>query len=158
MDEKEREGEIKIKDKRRFTPEGEEREPDEDTGEKQAEAEVEAEGKAETEAEARVEEKKEEPKAEEPPKAPPSGHQMPPLDFATFILSLATSAQVHLGAIPNPQTGKQEQNFGLAKETIDLLEILKEKTKGNLTKDEERLFEHLLYDLRMMYVERSKKG
>ena len=158
MDEKEREGEIKVKDKRRFTPEGESRKPDEDTGEREAEkqAEVEAEPAPESKAE-----EKEGPKAKEPPERQPASEgeerQMPPIDFATFILSLATSAQIHLGAIPNPQTGKAETNLKLAKETIDLLEILKEKTKGNLTPDEERLFEHLLYDLRMMYVERSKK-
>ena len=84
--------------------------------------------------------------------------ELPPIDFATFILSMATSAQIHMGAIANPQTGKQEVNLRVAKETIDLLEILKVKTEGNLTKDEERLFEHLLYGLRMMYVERSKTG
>ena len=85
--------------------------------------------------------------------------QMPPIDFSTFVLSLATSVQVHLGAIPNPTSGRSEQNLQLARETIDLLSILKEKTKGNLTTDEERLFEHVLYDLRMMYVEKnSGKG
>jgi hypothetical protein len=81
----------------------------------------------------------------------------PPIDFPTFILSLATSAQIHLGAIANPQTGKPEQDLTAAKETIDLLGMLREKTKGNLTPDEERLFEHLLYDVRMMYVEQNKK-
>jgi hypothetical protein len=144
MGEDEREGGIKVKDKRRFDSEGEARAPDEDTGEKQAEAKVEAEDKA-----------KEEPRPE-PAGAKREG--LPPIDFPTFILSLATSAQVHLGAIANPQTGKSEMNLPLAKETIDLLEILKEKTKGNLSNDEERLFEHLLYDLRMMYVEKDKQG
>jgi hypothetical protein len=80
---------------------------------------------------------------------------LPPIDFPTFVLSLATSAQVHLGAVPNPTTGKEERNLGMAKETIDLLAILKDKTKGNLTDEEERLFEHVLYDLRMMYIEQS---
>jgi hypothetical protein len=137
MGDNEKEGDIKIKDKRRFDSEGEERAPDEDTGDKQAEAK---EGPAEAEQE----------------RADQQG--LPPIDFATFILSLATSAQVHLGAIANPQTSKLETNLPLAKETIDLLEILKEKTKGNLTNDEGRLFEHLLYDLRMMYVEKNKQG
>lgn len=137
MSEKEEEGEIKIKDKRRFTSEGESRVSDEDTGEKKDEV------KDEVKAEAQE----------------PSGEgDLHPIDFATFILSLATSAQVHMGAIANPQTGKPEVDLRMAKETIDLLDILKEKTKGNLTSDEERLFEHLLYDVRMMYVERSKRG
>jgi Domain of unknown function (DUF1844) len=90
------------------------------------------------------------------PEEPKSGEALPPIDFPTFILSLATSAQVHLGAIPNPATGKEERNLSIAKETIDLLGMLQEKTKGNLTPDEERLFDHVLYDLRMMYVERNK--
>jgi len=138
---REGEGEIKVKDKRRFDSEGDSRVPDEDTGEKEAESKGGG--------------------TEEKAKAKPAGAKregLPPIDFPTFILSLATSAQIHLGAIPNPQTGKAEANLPLAKETIDLLEILKEKTKGNLSSDEERLFEHLLYDLRMMYVERNKEG
>ena len=64
---------------------------------------------------------------------------------------------MHLGILPNPSTGKEEPQLSLAKETIDLLGILREKTKGNLTADEERLFDHVLYDLRMIYVEQSKK-
>lgn len=84
------------------------------------------------------------------------GSKIPSIDFPTFILSLATSAQVHLGAIPNPVTNKADANLPLAKETIDLLAILKDKTKGNLTQEEDRLFEHVLYDLRMMYLEKNK--
>jgi len=80
------------------------------------------------------------------------------LDFSTFTLSLATSAQVHLGLVPNPSTGALEKNLALAKETIDLLGILQDKTKGNLNDQEAMLLEHVLYDLRMMYVEMGKKG
>jgi hypothetical protein len=128
------EGDIRVTDKRRFTSDGKTKEPD-----------------------ASTEGPKPEQKQAETPKEQTEGKKLPPMDFATFILSLATSAQVHLGAIPNPATGKQEQNLSLAKETIDLLDILKDKTKGNLTSEEDRLFEHVLYDLRMMYLERSKK-
>lgn len=81
---------------------------------------------------------------------------LPEIDFPTFILSLATSAQVHLGVIANPSTGKQESDLSLAKQTIDILGVIQEKTKGNLSDDEGRLLEHLLYDLRMMYVEKEK--
>lgn len=83
---------------------------------------------------------------------------LPPVNFITFLLSLAGSAHVALGLVPNPQTNKTEKNLPLAKQTIDLLEVLKEKTKGNLTKDEEELFEHLLFELRMKYVEENKEG
>ena len=95
-------------------------------------------------------EPKEEPKEE--------ARSLPPMDFSTFMLSLATSAQVHLGVVPNPATGKQERRLPLAKETIDLIGLLKEKTQGNLSDEEARLIERALYDLRMMYVEMSEKG
>lgn len=133
-EQKKDEGDIKVTDRRRFTSEGKTKESD-----------------------ASTEEEKSEQKQAEATKEQAEGKKLPPMDFSTFVLSLATSAQVHLGAIPNPTTGKQEQNLSLAKETIDLLDILKDKTKGNLTSEEDRLFEHVLYDLRMMYLERSKK-
>jgi hypothetical protein len=78
------------------------------------------------------------------------------VDFATFILSLSHSALMHLGDAPNPETGKIEKNLPLARQTIDLISMLDEKTKGNLTGDEERLIGQVLYDLQMRYVELSK--
>ncbi|MBN1283058.1 MAG: DUF1844 domain-containing protein [Proteobacteria bacterium] len=80
------------------------------------------------------------------------------MDFSTFTLSLATSAQFHMGLVPHPSTGKPEKNLPLAKETIDLIAMLQEKTRGNLSEQESRLMEHVLYDLRMMYVEVKKQG
>lgn len=84
-------------------------------------------------------------------------NEIPDIDFPTFVLSLATSAQVHLGVIANPATGKAEADMVLAKQTIDILGVLQDKTKGNLKDEEGRLLEHLLYDLRMIYVEKNKK-
>jgi len=78
------------------------------------------------------------------------------MDFSTFILSLATSAQVHLGIVANPASGKQEKDMPLAKQTIDILGILEKKTTGNLNDDEKKLLSHLLYDLRMIYLEKSR--
>jgi len=83
-------------------------------------------------------------------------NQQPQVNFITFILSLAGSVQIHLGLAPNPADNKTEKNLPAAKQTIDLLDILKEKTKGNLTKDENELFEHVLFELRMKYMELSK--
>lgn len=83
--------------------------------------------------------------------------KIPEINFSMFILSLATSVQVHLGVVANPATGKQEMDVDLAKQTIDILGILQEKTKGNLTDEEGRLLEHVLYDLRMMFIEANKK-
>jgi hypothetical protein len=79
-----------------------------------------------------------------------------PIDFATFLLSLSHSALTHLGDAPHPEDGKIQQNLPLAKQTIDLLGLLESRTKGNLTGDEERLLTQILFDLRMLYVERSK--
>jgi len=81
---------------------------------------------------------------------------LPSIDFATFVLSLSHSALMHLGEAPNPETGKLEKSLGMARQTIDLISMLEEKTKGNLTGDEERLLGQILYDLRMRYVELSK--
>ena len=77
---------------------------------------------------------------------------LPELDFASFLLSLATTAQLSLGTIPNPQSGKTEQNLPAAKQIIDILGIVKEKTKNNLSKEEELLLDSALFNLRMHYI------
>lgn len=76
----------------------------------------------------------------------------PGVTFSSFIFSLSSSAFVGLGAIPDPNTGKTEKNLPLVKQTIDLLGLLRDKTRNNLSQEEEILFDHLLYDLRMSYV------
>ena len=76
----------------------------------------------------------------------------PGLDFSAFILSLATTAQVGLGSIPNPQTHQSEQNLPAAKQIIDILGLLKDKTMGNLSQDEQALLDTALFNLRMLYV------
>jgi hypothetical protein len=72
--------------------------------------------------------------------------------FSTFVLSLSTSALVHLGELPDPITNKKEVNLQLAKQTISIIEMLKEKTKGNLTKEEEGLLDNVLYDIRLKFI------
>ena len=87
-----------------------------------------------------------------------SDHEtLPSLDFATFILSLSHSALMHLGEVPDPETNLTRVDLGLAKQNVDILGLLEDKTRGNLTGDEERLLAQVLFDLRMRYVERSKK-
>lgn len=82
--------------------------------------------------------------------------QPAPIDFYTFVLSLGSSAFVHLGDAPHPETGELAQaNLLLAKQTIDILSMLAEKTKGNLTDEEARFLENLLTDLRLRYVAKS---
>lgn len=78
---------------------------------------------------------------------------LPAMDFPTFVLSLSHSVLVHLGDAPNPADGRVEVNLPLARQTIDLLDLLQEKTRGNLSGEEERTLSQALYDLRMRYVE-----
>ena len=79
------------------------------------------------------------------------------ITFSSFILSLTTQALMCLGEIPNPQDGTPCQDLPAAKQVIDILGLLKEKTPGNLTQSEERLLEQGLFDLRMKYVEIVRK-
>jgi hypothetical protein len=79
-----------------------------------------------------------------------------PIDFVTFALSLASSAFVHMGDAPHPETGAPAENLALAKQTIDILGMLEQKTRGNLTDDEAKFLENLLADLRIRFVERSR--
>lgn len=78
---------------------------------------------------------------------------LPPASFATFIQGLASQCLIALGDAKNPFTGKQEKDLAQAKYSIDLLQVLEEKTKGNLTEDEATLLNGLLYQMRMRYVQ-----
>ena len=129
-----------IKDRRMFTEEGS----------KDSEESKETQGAA-------AERKEPEPEAQpETQKEPEEETQLPEINFATFVFSLNASALVNLGEIENPGTGKKEKNLSLAKQTIDILGMLEEKTRGNLSDDEANLLKNILYDLRLNYV--KKKG
>ncbi len=77
---------------------------------------------------------------------------LPEINFATFIFSLNSSALVHLGVIEDPASGEKRKSISLAKQTIDILGMMEEKTRGNLDEDEEKLLNHILHDLRLMFV------
>lgn len=79
-------------------------------------------------------------------------YALPKIDFSTFVLSMNSSVLVQLGLIDDPATGEKTKNLPLAKQTIDMLAMLEEKTKGNLTEDEEKILTNILYELRMLYV------
>jgi len=79
---------------------------------------------------------------------------LPKLDFSTFVLGVIGTAYVHLGDAPDP--GGETKDLDLARHDIDLLGLLQDKTKGNLTGDEERLLTQALTDLRMRFVEVAK--
>jgi hypothetical protein len=79
-------------------------------------------------------------------------YPLPEINFPTFIFSLNSSALVHLGVIEDPATGQKSKNLSMAKQTIDILGMIEEKTQGNLKDDEASMLEHILYELRMIYV------
>ena len=88
-----------------------------------------------------------------------SNDSLPSIDFSTLVVSLSQTALVHLGEATHPDErgNSPTRDLPLARQTIDLLGILQEKTKGNLTGDEERLLDQVLYDLRMRFVEVNKE-
>ena len=93
------------------------------------------------------------------PSSPSDEKKAPALDFNALVLSLGSSVIVHLGEAPDPTTGKKPEkaDFAMAQQSIDLLTMLQEKTRGNLTADEARFLENMLFDLRMLYVQVSKR-
>ena len=130
MTEKEIQGEgFTIKDKRAFD----------------------SQGKIKEEAE-KAREKRGEEKKKETTFAP-----LPEINFSSFLLSISSSALLHLGEIADPQSGEKKKDLALAKQSVDIIALLKEKTKGNITEEEGKLLEHLLYDLRMRFVQASER-
>jgi hypothetical protein len=82
-----------------------------------------------------------------------SGHAT---EFQIFLSGLASTAMLHLGEMPDPDTNETRLNLPLAAQTIDLLTMLRDKTTGNLAQEEDLFFERLLYDLRLRYVNKSR--
>ena len=146
MAEKEEDKGFVVKDRRRFSMEEE--------SEAKAGEEKQAEAKAAPQEESKAEEAI--PGAEEADmgegKTP-----FPEVTLATFVFSLSSSALMHLGEIPEPETNKTFVDLPMAKQIIDTLGMLQEKTKGNLDQDEDRLLRSVLYDLRMRFVQKSSK-
>jgi len=80
---------------------------------------------------------------------------MPEVTFTAFVMSLNTSALFHLGEISDPLTNEKTQDLVLVKHTIDTLKLLEDKTKGNLSGEEQDILKHVLYDLQMRYVAKA---
>ena len=80
---------------------------------------------------------------------------LPEVNFSTFIVSLSTEILFHLGEIAHPGTGERQKNLVLAKHAIDTLAMIQDKTKGNLTEEEQKFLESMLYDLRMCFIRTS---
>ncbi|NIA06341.1 MAG: DUF1844 domain-containing protein [Actinobacteria bacterium] len=83
----------------------------------------------------------------------PERGPLPPANFTLLVISLATQARMCLGDIENPEDGQKQVDVELAKHNIDLLGMLEEKTKGNLSVQEKKLLDSVLYELRMRYVQ-----
>ena len=133
---------FKVTDRRQFTSEGETRQDPEPQPEPSEAPPPPA-----------------EPLREAPQEAPPDSadeDSQEGMNFASFLLSLATTGMVHLGEIPEPPTGQTLENLEAARQMIDILGILKEKTEGNLTPEESQLMENMLYEMRMRFLAKSK--
>jgi hypothetical protein len=91
------------------------------------------------------------------PDRSPNDEALPEINFSAFVISLSTQALMHLGEIANPLSGKVEADIPSAKQMIDIVGMLREKTQGNLNPGEAQLMEDVLFDLRMKYVEAVKK-
>ena len=134
MEEKKKDSGFVVKDKRYF-------------GES-------ADDKPQEEVKAASEEKQEKKESAQP--ASDSEMRYPSVNFTNFILSLSTSALFHFGDFPENEGGTPQKNLPAAKQTIDILDMLHEKTKGNLDNDENSLLQGVLYELKMRYV--KEKG
>lgn len=150
------ESELKVTDRRLFTSDGELRGEIDEAEESSpgspaaaAEGETQVEGEATGEATAQTQE---EPNFSHRPVEEPQG-----VDFTMLINAMAQPALIFLGEIAHPGTGKPEINLEQARLQIDLLDLLRVKCRGNLTRDEDGLLDRMLYQLRMLYVSRSSQ-
>jgi hypothetical protein len=92
------------------------------------------------------------------PQPDPAAPGLETVSFSTFVLGLSTQALLHLGEIPDPVTNQQSRDLPAAKQVIDILGVLRDKTRNNLEPGEQSLLDSVLYDLRMRYVELVRPG
>jgi hypothetical protein len=86
------------------------------------------------------------------------GAALAEINFSAFLMSLSTEALVHLGEMPDPASGEQQRDLAMAQQLIDILGMLRDKTRGNLDHDEQALLDAILFDLRMKYVEIARRA
>jgi hypothetical protein len=91
-------------------------------------------------------------------KAEPQQRELPPADFITHVASLATQAMIFMGAIANPMTGQAEIDFDQARYIIDTLAMLRDKTKGNLEKEEAETLDNVLGELKLIWIQVTRAG
>jgi hypothetical protein len=143
-DESGREPSFKVQDRRRFSATGDARE---EVAEEPSQATAASAGEPAAGAGAAA------PLGDEPAGGPEAGAE---ITFASFVFSLSTQTLVHLGEVPDPTDGTARVNLEAARQVIDILAMLLEKTRGNLDPAEGTLLDSALYDLRMRYVDRAR--
>ncbi|MGP8153312.1 MAG: DUF1844 domain-containing protein [Smithella sp.] len=131
MEEKKKDSGFVVKDKRLFGESADDRPQEEPKS-------------------AAAEEKNKSPEKQQ--QTPDHVNDYPPVNFTNFVLSLSTSALFHFGDFPDSEGGETQKNLPAAKQTIDILDMLNEKTKGNLNTNENNLIQGVLYELKMRYV------
>jgi hypothetical protein len=141
MEQEKKDKSFVVKDRRKFTEDGESRTEDAEV----TEAGIKTEAKEEAAGTDRAEDGK-----------LSEDMLLPEMNFANFVISLSTTAMFHFGDFPDPVTKKAEKNIAAAKQAIDILGMLKEKTVGNLSADEKGILDAILFELRMRYV--KEKG
>jgi hypothetical protein len=139
MEEEKKEKSFVIKDKRLFDESGDVRRNIDAAPEKKP-------------AEAKDEPAPEPVRTEKEPSDVPEENFFPEVNFSNFVLSMSTTAMYHFGDFPDPASGKADRNMMAAKQTIDILAMLRSKTEGNLDDNEKSLLDGLLFELRMRYV------
>lgn len=137
-----------VSDKRLFTPAGERI------------TETSRPGSAEPETPT-APQQEEQPAAAAQPQTPPTEtdtpQDLPPVDFAALVMMLTNNVMVFLGQVPNPLTQQPQVDLAQAQHTIDIIMMLREKTRGNLTPEEERFLQELLPQLQMAYVQAKQQ-
>ena len=137
---------FQVKDRRRFTEEGESKPQSEEQQEAPAPEPAASSGSEPAAS-----------KGDDQPGKERTSTPLPEINFSTFVVSLSSSALIHLGVAPDPVSGETVREPAYAKQTIDILGMIQEKTKGNLSKEESQLLEGMLYDLRMRYISEMEK-
>ena len=105
--------------------------------------------------------RQEEPAAAQRPQTPPTEaapQDLPPVDFASFVMMLTNNVMMFLGQVPNPLTQQPQVDLAQAQHTIDIIMMLREKTRGNLTAEEDRFLQELLPQLQMAYVQARQQA
>lgn len=148
MDEQESQGGFKVSDRRRFTSDGESTPEEKVSTEEQPQG---PQGESQT-----MDPQETTPEQATDSNDKPNAQEPPPMDFLTFIMSLANTAILQMGLAPAPEGQPVAKDLTGAKQLIDIIGILEEKTKGNLTEEESKILTDTLFQLRMAYVEASK--